>query len=88
VRIVANRSPAADGQSSADSVGRRPAARPRPVSGQPKPIFASTSGLIDTELPAPASIRRDFHANRLADLPSVAAVTSYVTIKTLSADPT
>jgi Lrp/AsnC family leucine-responsive transcriptional regulator len=28
----------------------------------------------------------DFHANRLASLPSVAAVTSYVTMKTLSAD--
>jgi len=26
----------------------------------------------------------DFHANRLATLPSVAAVTSYVTMKTLS----
>ena len=30
----------------------------------------------------------DFHANRLAGLPSVAAVTSYVTMKTLSADTT
>jgi Lrp/AsnC family transcriptional regulator, leucine-responsive regulatory protein len=30
----------------------------------------------------------DFHANRLADLPGVAAVTSYVTMKTLSADTT
>jgi Lrp/AsnC family leucine-responsive transcriptional regulator len=30
----------------------------------------------------------DFHANRLASLPSVAAVTSYVTMKTLSADST
>ncbi|HTI22530.1 MAG TPA: Lrp/AsnC family transcriptional regulator [Kutzneria sp.] len=29
----------------------------------------------------------DFHANRLAGLPSVASVTSYVTMKTLSADP-
>ncbi|HEY2059828.1 MAG TPA: Lrp/AsnC family transcriptional regulator [Amycolatopsis sp.] len=28
----------------------------------------------------------DFHAHRLAGLPSVAAVTSYVTMKTLSAD--
>lgn len=28
----------------------------------------------------------DFHANRLAGLPGVAAVTSYVTMKTLSAD--
>ena len=28
----------------------------------------------------------DFHANRLASLPSVAMVTSYVTMKTLSAD--
>ena len=28
----------------------------------------------------------DFHANRLASLPGVAAVTSYVTMKTLSAD--
>ena len=28
----------------------------------------------------------DFHANRLATLPGVAAVTSYVTMKTLSAD--
>jgi Lrp/AsnC family leucine-responsive transcriptional regulator len=28
----------------------------------------------------------DFHTNRLAGLPSVAAVTSYVTMKTLSAD--
>jgi Lrp/AsnC family leucine-responsive transcriptional regulator len=28
----------------------------------------------------------DFHANRLATLPSVAAVTSYVTMKTLSAN--
>ena len=28
----------------------------------------------------------DFHANRLASLPSVATVTSYVTMKTLSAD--
>lgn len=30
----------------------------------------------------------DFHVNRLANLPSVAAVTSYVTMKTLSADST
>jgi Lrp/AsnC family transcriptional regulator, leucine-responsive regulatory protein len=29
----------------------------------------------------------DFHANQLANLPSIAAVTSYVTMKTLSADP-
>ena len=29
----------------------------------------------------------DFHANRLANLPSVAAVTSYVTMKTLTANP-
>ncbi|MEA2184919.1 MAG: Lrp/AsnC family transcriptional regulator, leucine-responsive regulatory protein [Solirubrobacteraceae bacterium] len=29
----------------------------------------------------------DFHANRLAILPSVAAVTSYVTMKTLTANP-
>ena len=29
----------------------------------------------------------DFHANRLAGLPNVAAVTSYVTMKTLSVDP-
>jgi Lrp/AsnC family leucine-responsive transcriptional regulator len=29
----------------------------------------------------------NFHANRLADLPGVAAVTSYVTMKTLSAHP-
>jgi Lrp/AsnC family leucine-responsive transcriptional regulator len=28
----------------------------------------------------------DFHANRLADLPGVAAVTSYVAMKSLSAD--
>jgi Lrp/AsnC family leucine-responsive transcriptional regulator len=28
----------------------------------------------------------DFHANRLATLPDVAGVTSYVTLKTLSAD--
>ncbi|HEY2043432.1 MAG TPA: Lrp/AsnC ligand binding domain-containing protein [Jatrophihabitans sp.] len=28
----------------------------------------------------------DFHANRLASLPGVATVTSYVTMKTLSAD--
>jgi Lrp/AsnC family leucine-responsive transcriptional regulator len=28
----------------------------------------------------------DFHANRLANLPNVAAVTSYVTMKTLAAD--
>jgi hypothetical protein len=30
----------------------------------------------------------DFHANRLAALPGVAAVTSYVTMKSLSADTT
>jgi Lrp/AsnC family transcriptional regulator, leucine-responsive regulatory protein len=30
----------------------------------------------------------NFHANRLASLPSVAAVTSYVTMKTLSSPPT
>jgi Lrp/AsnC family transcriptional regulator, leucine-responsive regulatory protein len=30
----------------------------------------------------------DFHANRLASLPGVAAVTSYVTMKSLSADTT
>ena len=30
----------------------------------------------------------DFHANRLASLPGVATVTSYVTMKTLSADTT
>ncbi|MER6177863.1 Lrp/AsnC family transcriptional regulator [Streptosporangium sp. NPDC001681] len=30
----------------------------------------------------------DFHANRLANLPGVAAVNSYVTMKTLSADST
>jgi len=35
------------------------------------------------DLPAYA----DFHAHRLAGLPSVAAVTSYITMKTLSADP-
>lgn len=29
----------------------------------------------------------DFHANQLAGLPGVATVTSYVTMKTLSADP-
>jgi Lrp/AsnC family leucine-responsive transcriptional regulator len=29
----------------------------------------------------------DFHANRLAGLPGMAAVSSYVTMKTLSADP-
>jgi Lrp/AsnC family leucine-responsive transcriptional regulator len=29
----------------------------------------------------------DFHANRLANLPSIAAVTSYVAMKTLSAEP-
>jgi Lrp/AsnC family transcriptional regulator, leucine-responsive regulatory protein len=29
----------------------------------------------------------DFHANRLANLPSVASVTSYVTMKTLAANP-
>jgi Lrp/AsnC family leucine-responsive transcriptional regulator len=29
----------------------------------------------------------DFHANRLASLPSVAAVSSYVTMKTLTVDP-
>ena len=29
----------------------------------------------------------NFHANRLASLPGVAAVTSFVTMKTLSADP-
>ncbi len=29
---------------------------------------------------------KDFHANRLADLPGVAAVTSFVTMKALSAD--
>ena len=29
----------------------------------------------------------DFHANKLAALPSVATVTSYVTMKTLTADP-
>ena len=28
----------------------------------------------------------DFHSNKLANLPAVAAVTSYVTMKTLSAD--
>ncbi|MFC0430988.1 Lrp/AsnC ligand binding domain-containing protein [Kutzneria buriramensis] len=28
----------------------------------------------------------DFHANRLAGLPGVASVTSYVTMKTLSAE--
>ena len=32
------------------------------------------------------SAYEDFHANRLADLPGMAAVTSYVTMKTLSAD--
>jgi DNA-binding Lrp family transcriptional regulator len=35
-----------------------------------------------TDLPA----YEDFHANRLASLPGVAAVTSYVTMKTLPAD--
>ena len=28
----------------------------------------------------------DFHANRLANLPAIAAVSSYVTMKSLSAD--
>jgi Lrp/AsnC family leucine-responsive transcriptional regulator len=28
----------------------------------------------------------DFHANRLANLPAVATVTSYITMKTLPAD--
>jgi hypothetical protein len=54
--MVANMSPPADGQSSIDSEGRIPAASMRPVSGRPKPIFSSTSGLIDTEQPASASI--------------------------------
>ena len=35
---------------------------------------------------ADLSAYEDFHANRLAGLPGVAAVTSYVTMKTLSAD--
>jgi hypothetical protein len=32
----------------------QPAAQARPVIGQPKPIFSSTSGLMETELPASA----------------------------------
>ena len=46
---ISTMSPPADGVSSMDSVGRRPAASIRPVIGQPIPIFSSTSGLIDTE---------------------------------------
>jgi hypothetical protein len=34
--------------------------------------------------PADLPANEDFHTNRLAILPSVAAVTSYVTMKTLS----
>jgi hypothetical protein len=39
-------------------------------------------------MPAAVAIRlrESFHANRLASLPGVAAVTSYVTMKTLPAD--
>ena len=55
--MVANMSPPADGVSSMDGVERAPAASIRPVIGQPIPIFSSTSGLIDTEQPASASIR-------------------------------
>jgi Lrp/AsnC family transcriptional regulator, leucine-responsive regulatory protein len=40
--------------------------------------------LLQVEV-ADLSAYEDFHANRLAALPSVAAVTSYVTMKTLSA---
>jgi Lrp/AsnC family transcriptional regulator, leucine-responsive regulatory protein len=41
--------------------------------------------LLQVEV-ADLSAYEDFHANRLADLPGMAAVTSYVTMKTLSAD--
>lgn len=37
---------------------------------------------------ADLSAYEDFHANRLANLPGVAAVSSYVTMKTLTADTT
>ncbi|WP_316778508.1 hypothetical protein [Streptomyces sasae] len=59
-------SPPADGTSSTDSVGRSPAARTRPVIGQPNPVFSSTSGLIATELPVSASIRSLSSASPLA----------------------
>nr|WP_251982922.1 Lrp/AsnC ligand binding domain-containing protein [Streptomyces violaceusniger] len=36
---------------------------------------------------ADLSAYEDFHAHQLASLPGVATVTSYVTLKTLSADP-
>lgn len=41
--------------------------------------------LLQVEV-ADLSAYEDFHANRLANLPAMAAVTSYVTMKTLSAD--
>lgn len=40
-----------------ESVGHSPASSARPVIGDPMPIFSSTSGLIDSELPTSASIR-------------------------------
>lgn len=42
--------------------------------------------LLDVEV-ADLPAYEHFHANRLAGLPNVAAVTSYVTMKTLSSDP-
>ena len=59
-------------------------------SGCPKWCTATTSPATTTtcssvevaDLPA----YEDFHANQLASLPGVAMVTSYVTMKTLSAD--
>ena len=48
-------------------------------------VTGSYDYLLHVEV-ADLSAYEDFHANRLAGLPGVAAVTSYVTMKTLSAE--
>jgi Lrp/AsnC family leucine-responsive transcriptional regulator len=48
-------------------------------------VTGSYDYLLQVEV-ADLAAYEDFHANRLASLPGVATVTSYVTMKTLSAD--
>ena len=49
-------------------------------------IWSTYSSLSAPGILVPLGGHVDFHANRLASLPGVAMVTSYVTMKTLSAD--
>ncbi|GGN28428.1 hypothetical protein GCM10011609_84570 [Lentzea pudingi] len=55
----------------------------------PEVVLTHVAGKLDYVLQvevADLAAYEDFHANKLAGLPSVAAVNSYVTMKTLAAD--